>query len=149
MGKIEFPPDFSDFLRLLNDHHVEYLLVGGFAVAIHGYPRATADMDIWIERGRENAIRIVQCLKEFGFDAPELEPNLFLQPDRIVRMGIAPLRIEILTDIDGVRFEDCLTRSLTESIDGLLVKVIGLEDLKSNKRASGRPRDVDDLQHLP
>lgn len=106
-------------------------------------------MDIWVDRRRENARRIIACLKEFGFDTPALEPELFVQPDRIVRMGIAPLRIEILTDIDGVMFEECFVRSLTESIDGIPVKVIGLDDLKANKRASGRPRDLDDLEHLP
>jgi phage replication-related protein YjqB (UPF0714/DUF867 family) len=85
MEQIEFPQDFSEFLKLLNAHHVEYLLIGGFAVAIHGYPRATADMDEWVARNRTNAERIVSCLREFGFATPDLVPELFEDPDRIIR----------------------------------------------------------------
>ena len=149
MAKIEFPQDFSEFLKLLNDHHVEYLLVGGFAVAIHGYPRATADMDVWFARNRTNAERIVACLREFGFDMPDLTPELFEDPKRIIRMGEAPLRIEILMDIDGVTFDECVVRAESQNVDGTLVPVIALNDLKENKRASGRAKDLDDLENLP
>lgn len=149
MEKIEFPQDFSEFLKLLNDHNVEYLLVGGFAVALHGYPRATADMDIWVARNRANAERLVECLGEFGFNTPDLSPELFEDPDRIVRMGEAPIRIEILMDIDGVTFDACYSRSQSRMISGLPVPVISLSDLKVNKRASGRPKDLDDLENLP
>ena len=149
MEQIEFPQDFSEFLKLLNAHRVEYLLIGGFAVALHGYPRATADMDVWVARNRLNAERLVSCLREFGFDTPNLTPELFDDPNRIVRMGVAPLRIEILTEIDGVNFKDCSARSINQSVDGELVPVISLEDLKANKRASGRAKDLDDLENLP
>ncbi len=149
MAKIEFPQDFSEFLKLLNDHHVEYLLVGGFAVAIHGYPRATADMDVWVARNRTNAERIVACLREFGFDMPDLTPELFEDPERIIRMGEAPLRIEILMDIDGVTFDECVVRADSQNVDGTIVPVISLNDLKENKRASGRAKDLDDLENLP
>ena len=149
MAKIEFPQDFSEFLKLLNDHHVEYLLVGGFAVAIHGYPRATADMDVWVARNRTNAERIVACLREFGFDMPDLTPELFEDPKRIIRVGEAPLRIEILMDIDGVTFDECVVRAESQNVDGTLVPVISLNDLKENKRASGRAKDLDDLENLP
>ena len=120
MEQIEFPQDFSEFLKLLNEHHVEYLLIGGFAVAIHGYPRATADMDVWVARNSANAERIVACLREFGFDTPDLVPELFEAPDRIIRMGEAPLRIEILTDIDGVTFGDCYARANEQKITTIL-----------------------------
>ena len=149
MEPIEFPPDFSEFLRSLDANGVEYLLVGGFAVALYGYPRATADLDVWISRRRENAERVVSSLREFGFDTPELVPELFEQPDGIIRMGTAPIRIEILNDIDGVDFDDCITRAEQRTLSGTKVRVIGLEDLKANKRASGRPKDLDDLLHLP
>ena len=149
MEQIEFPQDFSEFLKLLNAHRVEYLLIGGFAVALHGYPRATADMDVWVARDRSNAERLVSCLREFGFDTPNLTPELFDDPNRIVRMGVAPLQIEILTEIDGVNFKDCSTRSINQSVDGELIPVISLEDLKANKRASGRAKDLDDLENLP
>ena len=149
MEQIEFPPDFSEFLKSLTDHGVEYLLVGGFAVALHGYPRATADMNVWIARRHENAVRLVAALRSFGFNLPELNPEIFMEPDRVVRMGEAPLRIEILTDIDGVEFRTCANRSLTTTIDGTQVPVISLPDLKANKRACGRPKELDDLENLP
>jgi predicted nucleotidyltransferase len=149
MESIEFPQDFSEFLKLLNAHNVEYLLVGGFAVALYGYPRATADMDVWVARNLENAHRLVSCLREFGFDTPSLSAELFQDPERIVRMGEAPLRIEILTDIDGVLFDECRPRAEMQKLDGTLVPVIGLNDLKINKRASGRAKDLDDLENLP
>lgn len=149
MEQIEFPRDFKEFLRLLHDHDVDYLLVGGFAVALHGYARTTADIDVWVSRERENAERIVACLKEFGFDLPDLTPEVFLEPDRVIRMGNAPLRIEILTDIDGVAFDECRRRAIVHDLEGGDVRVISLEDLKRNKRACGRLKDLDDLSHLP
>ena len=149
MEPIEFPSDFSEFLRLLNDHRVEYLLVGGFAVALHGYPRATADIDVWVERTRTNAERSVAALRLFGFDLATLTAELFLEPDRVVRMGSAPIRIEILTSIDGVTFADCKPRAVVHAVDGSEVPVIGLDDLKINKLASGRNKDLDDLENLP
>jgi len=149
MEQIEFPQDFSEFLKLLNAHHVEYLLIGGFAVAMYGYPRATADMDVWVAQRRTNGEKLVACLKEFGFETPELSAELFTNPDRIIRMGVAPLRIEILTSIDGVDFDQCASRSQTVVVNGENVPVINLEDLKTNKRASGRAKDLDDLENLP
>ena len=91
MEPIELPADFSEFLRSLDANEVEYLLVGGFAVALYGYPRATADLDVWVSRRRANAERIVACLRDFGFDSPELTPDLFEQPEAIVRMGSASM----------------------------------------------------------
>lgn len=149
MEPIEFPQDFKEFLRLLHDHEIDYLLVGGFAVALHGYVRTTADMDVWVSRSRGNAERLVACLRAFGFDIPELTPEVFEAPDRVVRMGVPPLRIEVLTDIDGVEFDGCHSRAMRFDVDGEVVTVISLEDLKRNKKASGRPKDIDDLDHLP
>ena len=96
-----------------------------------------------------NAERIVLCLREFGFDTPDVTPELFEDPDRIVRMGEAPLRIEILMEIDGVNFDDCYSRADEQLVDGSPVPVISLNDLKVNKRASGRSKDHDDLENLP
>lgn len=149
MEPIEFPRDFIEFLRLLNANEVEYLLVGGFAVAIHGYPRATADIDVWVARDDDNARRIVAALRSFGFDVPSLTEELFLDPDRIVRMGVAPLRIELLTSIDGVEFDECAPRAIVQLVEGSPIPVIGLDDLKTNKRASGRSKDLADLDNLP
>jgi predicted nucleotidyltransferase len=149
MEQIEFPSDFSEFLRLLNAHGVEYLIVGGFAVAIHGYPRATADMDVWIARTTTNARRVVAALDEFGFGVPDLKESIFLNPDRIVRMGVAPIRIEIMNSIDGVEFDPCYERADTHVLGGVPARIIGLEDLKTNKRASARNKDLADLDNLP
>lgn len=149
MATIEFPPDFSEFLRLLNENEVEYLVVGGFAVALHGYPRATADIDVWVSTSADNARRIVLALQAFGFDVPTLSEELFLTPERIVRMGVAPLRIELLTSIDGVEFEGCADRAMWVDVEGESIPVIGLDDLKVNKRASGRSKDLADLDGLP
>jgi predicted nucleotidyltransferase len=149
MDHFEYPNDFSEFLRLFHSNRVEFLVVGGFAVAIHGYPRATADLDIWISRTADNARRVVEALREFGFLGAELNEQLFQFPNRVVRMGVAPNRIEILTDIDGVEFSQCFGRADHTLVDGVRIPVISLEDLRINKASSGRPRDIDDLNRLP
>jgi hypothetical protein len=125
------------------------MIVGGYAVGYHGYPRSTGDMDVWVESTEENAKRVVNTLNEFGFDVPGLSPDLFLDPDRVIRMGHPPLRIEILTSVTGVSFGECYsTRATEEMKDGTPIH-FGLEKLKQNKRASGRHKDLDDLENLP
>ena len=143
------PDDFKEFLRLLNSHAVDYLLIGGYAVGYYGYPRTTADLDIWVAIRSDNAEKLVDVFHDFGMQAEEISPPLFMEPGNIVRMGVAPVRIEVLNDIDGVEFQDCLPRSATIEIDGVPVKLISLSDLRKNKRASGRYKDLDDLEHLP
>lgn len=133
----------------MNSKSVEYLLVGGYAVGYHGYPRATGDMDIWIAINPRNAQNIVSVMKEFGFDLPELSPELFLDRKRIIRMGIPPFRPEVFTSISGVAFDGCYKHRIVDTIDGVEVSLIGLEQLKVNKRASGRAKDIADLQYLP
>lgn len=147
--EMELPDDFKEFLKLLSTHQVRYLLIGGFAVGYHGYPRATNDMDVWISISEENAERMVATLKEFGFDLPELEAELFLEQDKIVRMGVPPMRIEVLTSISGVQFEDCYQDRIEDTINGVPAKLISLSRLKANKLASGRHKDLNDLEHLP
>jgi predicted nucleotidyltransferase len=149
MGTIRLPPDFREFLQLLNAHQVEYLLVGGYAVGYHGYPRATVDMDIWIGKGPSTATKMVAVLQEFGFDVPNLSADLFLREDQIVRMGVPPIRLEIFTSIPGVRFEECYPARVVDAIDGVRVNLINLHDLKINKKASGRNKDLADLENLP
>ena len=144
------PSDFKEFLRLLNEKNVKYLIVGGYAVGYHGYPRSTGDMDVWVESTEENAVRLVQALKAFGFDVPKLDPDLFVDPDRVVRMGHPPLRIEILTSVTGVSFGECYSSRVEEGLeDGTPIHFIGLKKLRENKRASGRHKDLDDLENLP
>jgi predicted nucleotidyltransferase len=149
MATIHLPPDFREFLRLLNDHGVEYLLIGGYAVNYHGYPRATADMDVWIALQPANAGRMVAALKEFGFDLPDLSPELFLRPWQIIRLGVPPVRIEIATTVSGVDFAECYADRVEDTLDGVPVKLISLDQLKRNKKASGRHQDLADLERLP
>lgn len=148
MAELRLPPDFIEFLRLLDSHRVEYLLIGGYAVAYHGYPRATGDMDVWVRVTPDNAAKLARAVREFGFESPELSTTLFLEPDRMIRMGTPPIRIEIATGISGVKFEDCYARRIVMDIQGLPVGVIGLDDLRANKQAAGRHKDLDDLEHL-
>ena len=149
MAMTSLPEDFKDFLKLLNSHKVEYLLIGGYAVGYHGYPRATADMDIWIGISEKNAQKLVFVLKEFGFDLPEIKEELFLQENKVLRMGNAPIRIELLTTISGVDFKTCYKDRVEDIIDGINIKIINLKNLKENKKASGRHKDLDDLDKLP
>nr|CBX31510.1 hypothetical protein N47_E50220 [uncultured Desulfobacterium sp.] len=143
------PPDFKEFLNLLKAKNIQYLLIGGYAVGYHGYPRATNDMDIWIAIDPETAEKMVLVLKEFGFDTPQLSKELFLKKNSIVRMGIAPMRIEILTTISGVNFEECFKNRAVDEIDGIEVNIISLNKLKINKKSSGRHKDLDDFENLP
>jgi hypothetical protein len=149
MATIHLPADFKEFLRLLNAHEVEYLLIGGYAVGYHGYPRATADMDIWIAVHPANANKIVATLKEFGFDPPDLSAELFLRQWQIIRLGVPPVRIEIATTISGVNFAECYAERIEDTLDGVSVNLISLKHLKRNKEASGRHQDLADLEHLP
>ena len=145
----QLPRDFKEFLQLLNSKEVDYLLVGGYAVSYHGYPRATGDMDIWIAIHPRNAGKVVEALKEFGFGLPNLSQDLFLEEERIIRMGMPPFRIEVFTTISGVDFDKCYARRVTDIVDDVEIKFISLEDLKLNKQTSNRPKDVNDLLNLP
>ena len=148
MATIRLPHDFKEFLRLLIDHKVEYLIIGGYAVGFHGHPRATGDMDIWIANDKTNAEKLLLVLTEFGFNTPLLNLDLLLSPGKIIRMGLPPLRIEILNQISGIEFDDCWPRRIQFEVDDLLVSFIGLEDLKKNKKAAGRHKDLADLESL-
>ena len=146
---LQLPLDFKEFLKLLNEKSVRYLLIGGYAVGYHGYPRATSDMDIWIAVHPDNAEKMTTVLREFGFDLPELTPKLFLDENKIIRMGNPPMRLEISTGISGVEFEACYASKIVDTLDGVRVNVIDLEHLKANKKASGRLKDLADLENLP
>ena len=140
--------DFSEFVALLNQHKVEYLIVGGYAVTVHGYPRYTGDLDVWIKADKETAIKMMQVLEEFGFGALGLQKQDFLEPEAVVQLGYPPVRIDILTYIDGVTFAECYPQKVVLDIEGLLVDFISLPDLLKNKISSGRTRDLNDLENL-
>ena len=143
------PPDFKEFLKLLKEHSVRYLLIGGYAVGYHGYARATEDMDIWVAIHPENAQKLISTLRDFGLDDPNLKPELFLQKPKIIRMGFPPMRLEITTSIDGVEFDECYQAKIVDKLDGVEVCLIDLEHLKKNKLASGRAKDMADIEKLP
>lgn len=140
--------DFLDFLALLNQHQVRYLIVGGYAVAVHGHPRYTKDIDIWLEISLENAKNLLAALQDFGFGSLGLTEEDFLSPDRVIQLGYPPNRIDLLTSIDGVEFGECYGDRLQVQLQGLTLPFIDLDNLRRNKQASGRLQDLADLENL-
>lgn len=140
--------DFREFIQSLNGNHVRYLVIGGYAVALHGYPRYTKDIDIWIEMSPDNAARMVKALEQFGFGSLGLQAADFLVPDQIIQLGYPPNRIDLITTPPGVDFETCYASRVEVVIDDVTVNFIDLENLKKNKQAAGRLQDLADLQNL-
>ncbi len=149
MVMIGLHPDFKNFLRLLNSQDVEYLLVGGYAVGYHGYPRATGDMDIWIAVNESNAQKAAKVLLDFGIPSNAVSIELFTEKNKIIRMGVPPVRIEVITGASDVDFTDCYSRKKVVDINEISVNFISVEDLKKNKKASGKHKNLEDLEHLP
>jgi hypothetical protein len=145
---MDLTPDFKEFIQLLNAHNVQYLVVGGYAVALHGYPRNTKDIDIWLWLDAANADKLLDALDEFGFGSLGLTVGDFLVPDQIIQLGYPPARIDLITTLPGVEFSTCYQTRLEVQVDEVTVNFIDLENLKRNKRASGRPQDVADLANL-
>ena len=140
--------DFKEFIQSLNDNGVRYLVVGGYAVALHGYPRYTKDMDVWVDMSLENASKIVKALDQFGFGSLDLKESDFVVPDQIIQLGYPPRRIDIMTTIPGIDFSECYPSHTTVHVEGVPVNFIDLENLKKNKRATGRHQDLADLENL-
>ena len=146
MAMTLMPPDFKEFLRYLKDHEVRFLLIGGYAVNAHGYVRNTVDIDVWVASNPENRRRVVHAVREFGFASTGYD---VLDAERaMLSMGAPPLRIAVMRVIDGVEFEDCWSRRVQVVLDGVELPLISLPDLKTNKLASGRPKDLVDLNEL-
>lgn len=140
--------DFREFIQSLNANQVRYLVVGGYAVALHGHPRYTKDINIWLELSPDNASNVVKALDQFGFGSLGLQAADFLTPDQIVQFGNPPSRIELFTTLPGVEFATCYPQRIQTKIDGLSVDFIDLDNLKKNKRAVGRLQDLADLENL-
>jgi len=140
--------DFREFVQSLNDSRVRYLVIGAYAVALHGHPRYTKDLDIWIEMTPDNAAAMVRALDQFGFSSLGLQSSDFLTPDQIIQLGYPPSRIDLITTPPGVDFETCYASRVIVEIDGVPVSFIGLDDLKQSKKASGRLQDLADLENL-
>jgi hypothetical protein len=149
MDTIPLLPDFLALLKFFNEEKVEYLVVGGMAVNFHGYHRSTGDLDLWVAVSPQNQDRLAAALTKFGFSAQAVSPRPLLQKPRFIRIGQPPLRIEIHSDISGCEFGDCVARAEHCSIEGIDVRFIGLADLRLNKQAAGRIKDLADLEELP
>jgi hypothetical protein len=144
---IELDPNFRTFLSLLEHHGAEYLLIGGYAVNFHGYVRYTGDLDIFVSATETNATRVARALNEFGF--AQVTPEMMTTPSSMIRMGVPPTKLEVTNFIDGVDFDECYHERLRSTVAGLEVNVISLAKLRKNKRASGRLKDLADLEQLP
>lgn len=141
--------DFEDFIRLLNQHKVEYLVVGGYALAFHGTPRHTGDLDIWIGISDENAGKMLNVVKDFGLGSLGFKKSDFLKEGYVSQIGYPPLRIDILNNIDGVDFADAFQNKQTVQLDSnLSVDYIGLSELIQNKQNTGRARDLADVKEI-
>jgi hypothetical protein len=140
--------DFKEFIQLLNAKKVEYLLVGGYAVILHGYPRFTGDIDFWINPAPKNAKRIIEVLDQFGFSSLNLGIDDFTHPDQIIQLGHEPYRIDLITSIEGVFFDECYTQKVVFHVDNIPIQTISKGMLKKNKKAAGRYKDLDDYEHL-
>lgn len=143
-----FSQDFREFIELLIKNKAEYLIVGGYAVGIHGHPRYTGDLDIWLNPSTENAERILMAVNEFGFSSFKLSVSDFTKPGNVIQLGYPPLRIDLLTEINGVTFNECYANRKEVIIEDLKVNFIGYNDLLKNKKETGRPRDIDDIDNL-
>lgn len=146
--KINFPPDFREFVQLLEKNEVAYIIVGGYAVGYHGYPRFTGDLDIWLKVSADNAAKIVAAINQFGMGSLGLTEADFLIHDNIIQIGFPPLRIDLLSDIDGVSFDECYINKVRANHDGFVYNIISYDDLIKNKKASNRGKDIGDIENL-
>lgn len=146
MALKRLPADFRDFLNSLNKNGVKYLLLGGWAVGIYGHPRATGDMDVLIAIDEANLDKLLKALYEFG--APTVEKDHFKERGNVFRMGRSPIKIDVINEASGIDIEDCYSRRNIVNIDGIDISLISKEDLIKNKKASGRTKDIADVEDL-
>jgi hypothetical protein len=145
---MEIYPDFRDLLRLFNAHAVEFVIVGGYAVGHHGAPRYTGDIDLFVRPTDENAARVLAALGEFGFASLSLEQSDFNRPDRVTQLGFPPCRVDIVTSLDAVEFDDAVGGASTGTYGDVEVRYLGRDALLRNKRAVGRAKDLADVDAL-
>lgn len=140
--------NFKEFIGLLNVHEVKYLIIGGYAVNFHGYPRYTKDIDFWLWMNKNNIQNLLEALKKFGFGSLGLKPEDFLSPENIIQLGYEPNRIDILMDLEGVDFEKCYRRKTEIELDGIKTNFLSLQDLIKVKKTTGRLQDLADAEQL-
>lgn len=145
---MELQPDFRELLESFNKRGVEYLVVGAYALAFHGVPRATGDLDLWVRPDPVNARRVLSALADFGFSALGLAEADFVKGDHVIQLGVSPVRVDLLTSLSGVDWETSAKNSVTVSVGTVSVPIIGRADFIANKRATGRARDRADLEAL-
>lgn len=145
---MELDKDFKEFIELLNEHKVNYLVIGGYAVNYHGYPRYTKDIDFWLWMTEENIKNLMKAIKAFGFGELNLSLDDFMNPENIIQLGYEPYRIDLLVDVDGVDFKECFKRRTEAELDGTLINFLSLRDLISAKKESGRLQDLADAEQL-
>jgi predicted nucleotidyltransferase len=145
---MELDKDFREFIELLNEHKVKYLIIGGYAVNFHGYPRYTKDIDFWLWMTAENIENLIIAIKQFGFGSLNLEVNDFMTPENIIQLGYEPYRIDLLVDVEGVDFQECFARRIESELDGTDVNFLSLQDLITAKKKAGRLQDLADAEQL-
>jgi hypothetical protein len=145
---MEVNSDFRELLQAFNEDAVRYLIVGGLALAFHDQPRFTKDIDIWVEPTPDNAVRVYHALASFGAPLDKVTSEDFSKEDVVFQIGVAPLRVDVMTSITGVTFKEAYLSRETSSYGDVPVNVLGRADLIANKRATARPQDLVDLDHL-
>ena len=145
---MEIEPDFKELLVLLNSHNVEYIIVGAYALAFHGAPRFTGDLDIFVKPEPDNARRVLAALRDFGFGSVGLSEEDFIKPNQVVQLGVPPVRIDLVTSITAVEWDDAEKGSILAVLDDVPVRFIGKDHFVANKRAIGRKKDLADLEAL-
>lgn len=145
---MELDKDFKEFIELLNEHKVSYLVIGGYAVNYHGYPRYTKDIDFWLWMTRSNIEKLLEAISAFGFGGLNLNVEDFMTPENIVQLGYEPYRIDLLVDVEGVDFQECYKRRTEGKLDGIAVKFLSLQDLITAKKQAGRLQDLADAEQL-
>ncbi|MBX7046104.1 MAG: hypothetical protein K1X86_09720 [Ignavibacteria bacterium] len=148
---MELIPDFREFIQLLNDNEIEYLVVGGIAVVLYGYPRYTIDIDFWVNPTKQNAKKLLSVLNKFGFQFDNLNEDDLSNDDQIIQLGFPPNRLDIITSVDGLTFEDCYKRKVLFEFKEyhLTVNLLSKDDLIKNKLTTGRSQDLADVDNLP
>jgi predicted nucleotidyltransferase len=140
--------DYKEFIELLNANEVEYLVIGAFALGFHGHPRFTGDIDFWVRNDLSNAEKVFKSIKEFGFPMSKLKTEDFTSDDFIFQMGFPPIRIDIITSVDGLEFDKSFKNKNEKLIEGLKINFINIEDFITNKKRVGRNKDLADLEGL-
>lgn len=145
---MELNQDFKEFIELLNEYEVKYLVIGGYAVNFHGYPRYTKDIDFWVWMTKSNIEKLIKVINEFGFESLNFETQDLMSPDNIIQLGSEPNRIDLLVFVEGVEFEKCYHRKIEKEIDGTKIKFLSLQDLITAKKKAGRLQDLADAEQL-